>query len=71
MPRNKTTIPKAPVARIMAETSSKRIGDDAAEVMVEFLTDYAIKLGKYASTLAFHSGRRTVNDKDVYLAAKR
>tara|TARA_Y100000310_G_scaffold345764_1_gene469569 strand:+ start:4003 stop:4221 length:219 start_codon:yes stop_codon:yes gene_type:complete len=70
MSRNRTVIPKATVARILSNAGAKRISDDAVDTFTEVLTELATKISTKAIDMAKHSGRKTVNDKDIKLAAK-
>ncbi|MBS3136503.1 histone family protein [Candidatus Woesearchaeota archaeon] len=70
MPRPGSTIPRAPVARIMQKAGAKRVSEDAVGAMVDYLTDYATSLGEKAVSIAGHSGRKTVQAKDLELASK-
>ena len=70
MPRPGTTIPKASVAKIMQVAGAKRVGDDAVSALVEYLTDYAGELSERAIKIAKHSGRKTVQGRDIKIAVK-
>ena len=70
MGRKTSTIPKATVARILMKAGAKRVSADAVDVFSEVLTDKAIKISTRANEIAKHSGRKTVHEGDVRLAAK-
>ena len=69
--RKTQTIPRAPVARILTNAGAKRVSADAAEAFADVLHDLALKIGEKASMIAKHSGRKTVNDEDIKLAARQ
>lgn len=66
-----TIIPKAPVARILINAGAKRVSADAVDEMVDILTTISEKLSEQALKIAKHSGRKTINEGDVRLAAKQ
>jgi len=68
--RRVTIIPKAPVARILIRAGAKRVSADAVDAFTEVLQDLALKIGEQASRIAKHSGRKTVQEGDIKLAAK-
>ena len=68
MGRNKTIIPKAPVARILIESGAKRVADDALVVFSELIDDIASEIGERAVRIAKHSGRKTVQAGDIKIA---
>tara|TARA_Y100000310_G_C20662623_1_gene805621 strand:+ start:918 stop:1133 length:216 start_codon:yes stop_codon:yes gene_type:complete len=70
MTRNRTIIPKAPLARILVNAGAKRVSDSAVDEFTEVITEIASKISAKATEMAKHSGRKTVNDKDIKLAAK-
>ena len=71
MTRKITTIPKAPVARILMKSGAKRVSADAAEVFAEIITGITEKIAVQAAQIAKHAGRKTVNEGDVRLAARQ
>ena len=70
MGRKTSTIPKASVARMLVKAGAKRVSEDAAEAFSEVLTDIAVKIATRSAEIAKHSGRKTVHEGDVKLAAK-
>jgi len=70
MGRKSSTIPKASVARILMKAGAKRVSADGVDAFTDVLTDIAAKISKRASDIAKHSGRKTVHEGDVRLAAK-
>jgi len=70
MPRPGSTIPKAPVAKIMLNAGSKRVSDEAVKELVDFLTEYTINLSERAIRIAKHSGRKTIQGGDIKVALR-
>ncbi len=71
MGRNTSTIPKAPVGRILMNAGAKRVSASAVNAFTEVLTSIAEKIGTQAFKIAKHSGRKTIKEGDVKLAAKQ
>jgi len=71
MSRKITVIPKAPVGRILLNSGAKRVSSDATNAFMEILTEMTEKIATQAAKIAKHSGRKTVNEGDVKLAAKQ
>lgn len=69
--RKTSIIPKAAVARILAKAGAKRISDSAASAFSEVVQAIAEEIAEKASKIAVHSGRKTVQDGDIKLAAKQ
>lgn len=65
-----TIIPKAPAARILMQTGAKRVSASAVDAFVEVLEDYTVEIGRQAALIAKHSGRKTIQEGDIKLAAK-
>ncbi|MBI2658843.1 NFYB/HAP3 family transcription factor subunit [Candidatus Woesearchaeota archaeon] len=65
-----STIPKASVARILLKAGAKRVSAGGVDAFTDVLIDIAMKISKKASDIAKHSGRKTVHEGDVKLAAK-
>ena len=63
-------MPKAPVARILMKAGAKRVSSEAAAVFAEMLEEIAEDIATQAVKIAVHSGRKTVHEGDVRLAAK-
>lgn len=70
MAQRQTIIPKAPVARILMRAGAKRVSAEAVDAFVDVIEKVAEEVAKKAAMIAKHSGRKTVNDGDVKLAAK-
>ena len=71
MGRKITTIPRAPVGRILMKAGAKRVSADAADAFTEILIEKALKIASQAAEISKHSGRKTVNEGDVKLAARQ
>jgi DNA-binding protein len=70
MTRKTGLIPKAPVARILMNAGAKRVSADAVDAFSEVLTEIAEEISAQALKIAKHSGRKTIQDGDIKLAAK-
>ena len=71
MPQKTTIIPKAPVAKILAESGGKRVSADAVDELVKVLTEKAQETAASAVKMARHTGRKTVHEDDIKLAARK
>ncbi|MBT4541180.1 histone family protein [Candidatus Woesearchaeota archaeon] len=71
MGRKTTTIPKAPLGRILSKVGAKRISDEALATFSEILTEIGQDISEQAVKISKHSGRKTVMDSDIKLAAKQ
>jgi DNA-binding protein len=67
---SRSVIPKAPAARILMKMGAKRVSADGAEAFADALTAIAEEIGEKAVKIAKHSGRKTVQEGDIKLAAK-
>jgi len=70
MARKTSLIPKAPVGRILMNCGAKRVSADAIDTFVDVMTDIAEQISEQAVRIAKHSGRKTVQEGDIKLAAK-
>jgi len=70
MGRKTTVIPKAPVGRILMKNGAKRVSQDAMEAFSEVLIEVAEKIAAKAIEMSKHTGRKTVTDDDIKLAAR-
>lgn len=70
MARKTSLIPKAPVGRILMNAGAKRVSADAVDAFVDILTGIAEDIGEQAVRIAAHSGRKTVQEGDIKLAAR-
>jgi len=71
MGRKTSVISKAPVGRMLIKAGADRVSSDAAEAFAEILTEITEKIAAQAAQIAKHSGRKTVNEGDIKLAAKQ
>lgn len=71
MGRKLSIIPKAPIGRIVINAGAKRVSQDAIDSFTEILTEKTEIIAKKAVEIAKHSGRKTVHEGDVKLAAKQ
>ena len=71
MGRKITIIPKAPIGRILIKAGAKRVSADAVDAFTELLTEKAENIATQSAKIAKHSGRKTVHEGDVKLAAKQ
>ncbi|MCX8147230.1 MAG: NFYB/HAP3 family transcription factor subunit [Candidatus Woesearchaeota archaeon] len=70
MQRKTSIIPKAPAARIILKAGAKRVSADAVDAFSDIIHDIALKIAEQAVRIAKHSGRKTVQEGDIKLAAK-
>lgn len=61
----------ARVEKLIRQAGAQRVSADAIEKMNEILTDFGRNISKYAVEIARHSGRKTVKENDVKLAAQK
>ncbi len=61
----------ARVEKLIRNAGARRVSADAITRLNEVLTDYGMELAKYAVEIARHSGRKTVKENDVKLAAAK
>lgn len=64
-----TTLPKAPVKRIIENAGAARVSDEATIALADALEVYAEEVAERAIKLAKHAGRKTIKAEDVKLAA--
>lgn len=69
----KTTsiIPKAPAGRILMNAGAKRVSADALDAFADVIETVAREIAEKASQIAKHSGRKTVQDGDIKIAARQ
>lgn len=70
MARKISLIPKAPVGRIIMNSGAKRVSAGAVDAFSDVLTQIAEEISERAVQIAKHSGRKTVHEGDIKLAAK-
>ncbi|MFW9994962.1 MAG: histone [Candidatus Odinarchaeota archaeon] len=61
----------ARVEKLIRSAGAQRVSADAVDRMNEILTDYGTTIAKYAVEIARHSGRKTVKENDIKLAAAK
>lgn len=61
----------ARVEKLIRDAGAQRVSAEAIDRLNEILTDYGTSVAKYAVELARHSGRKTVKETDVKLAATK
>ncbi|MHA2225832.1 MAG: histone [Candidatus Hodarchaeales archaeon] len=61
----------ARVERLIREAGARRVSADAINRLNEVLTDYGMNIAKYAVEIARHSGRKTIKETDIKLAAAK
>ena len=71
MAKRPNIIPKAPLARVLMGAGAKRVSAGAVEAFADVLEDKTEKIAAQAAKIAKHSGRKTVHEEDVKLAAKQ
>jgi len=71
MARKVGIVPKAPVARILMNAGAKRVSADAVDAFVDVIQNIAEDIATHSARIAKHSGRKTVQEGDVKLAAKQ
>ncbi|MFX0085780.1 MAG: histone family protein [Candidatus Hodarchaeota archaeon] len=62
---------RARVEKIIRNAGAWRVSADAIDRLNEILTDYSTNIAKYAVEIARHSGRKTVKENDIKLAATK
>lgn len=66
-----STFSNARIEKLIQSSGVEHISDEAVEKMNEILSDWARNIAKYAVEIAKHSGRKTVKENDIKLAAQR
>ncbi len=66
-----TGFASARVEKLIRDAGAKRVSAGAITRLNEVLTEYGMNLAKYAVEVARHSGRKTVKESDVILAAAK
>ncbi|MFX1537502.1 MAG: histone family protein [Promethearchaeota archaeon] len=61
----------ARIERLIRSVGAQRVSAEAIETMNEIVTEFGKKLAKHAVNIANHSGRKTVKESDIRLAAER
>ncbi len=66
-----TGFARARVEKVIRTAGAYRVSAGAIDRLNETLTDYATNIAKYAVDIARHSGRKTVKESDIKLAATK
>lgn len=61
----------ARVEKLIRNAGAQRVSADAIDRLNEVLTDYGTNVAKYAVEIARHSGRKTIKESDIRLAATK
>ena len=61
----------ARVERLIRDAGAFRVSADAVDALNSVLTEYSLKLSKYAVEICNNSGRKTVKSDDIRLAASK
>lgn len=62
---------RARVEKLIRNAGAHRVSADAINRLNEVLTNYSTNIAKYAVEIARHSGRKTVKESDIVLAATK
>jgi len=68
--KRNTIIPKAPVGRILMNAGAKRVSASAVDAFADVIEQIAEDIAGHATKIAKHSGRKTVQEGDIKLAAR-
>jgi histone H3/H4 len=66
-----TGFARARIEKLIRTAGARRVSADAIDRLNEVLTNYATGVAKYAVDIARHSGRKTVKESDIKLAATK
>ncbi|MHA1215364.1 MAG: histone [Candidatus Hodarchaeales archaeon] len=66
-----TGFASARVEKLIRNAGARRVSADAIDRLNEIITDYGMSIAKYAVEIARHSGRKTVKENDIKLAAAK
>ena len=61
----------ARIERLIRDAGGQRVSADAIERMNDVLTDIGMQIAKHAIDIARHSGRKTIKENDIKLAAAK
>ena len=61
----------ARVEKLVRDAGAQRVSADAVERMNEVISEYGMKIDKYAVEIARHSGRKTLKENDIKLASQK
>ena len=63
--------PSAEVENLMRESGAFRVSGDAIKALNNILGERGLEIARYAVEIARYSGRRTIKETDISLAASR
>ena len=66
-----TGFARARVEKLIRNAGAFRVSADAIDRLNEILTEKGTHIAKYAVEIARHSGRKTVKESDIKLAATK
>ena len=69
--KRKAGFASARVERVIRNAGAFRVSADAVYRLNEILTEYAMSVARYAVDISQHSGRKTVQEPDIILAATK
>jgi histone H3/H4 len=61
----------APMHRICKKAGAERVSESAAKELAKSLEDVGMNIAKEAIDYAMHAGRKTVQGKDIEIAARK
>ncbi|MFW9821065.1 MAG: histone [Candidatus Thorarchaeota archaeon] len=70
-PKRKAGFASARVEKVVRDAGAFRVSADAIYRLNDILTEYAMNIARYAVEIAKHSGRKTVQESDIKLAATK
>lgn len=62
---------RARVEKVIRNAGAFRVSADAVYRLNDILTEYGMNIARYAVEIAKHSGRKTVQEPDIRLAASK
>ena len=66
-----TGFAKARIEKLIRTAGAHRVSAGAIDRLNEIITEYGMSLAKYSVEIARHSGRKTVKENDIKLAATK
>ena len=64
-------IPVSSIDRIIRRGGAKRVSKSAIIALQKELEEYGVSIAKLAWEFATYAGKKTLEDKDIYLALKK
>ncbi|MFX0116286.1 MAG: histone [Candidatus Hodarchaeota archaeon] len=62
---------RARVEKVVRNAGAVRVSQDALDKMNEILSDRGMQIAKLAVEISRHSGRKTVQEEDIRIAASK